>query len=358
MGWNATTAHSGVGRYGSCCIEMDIWEANVNDAAYTPHVCSINQQTQSETNLCDEAGCDFNSYRNGNTTFLGPGKIVDTTKPFTVVTQFITADSTMTGKLTEIRRLYVQNGQVINNSNTNIAGMPEYNSISDAYCAAESEAFGETTPYTSLGGLATMGAAFIKGMVLVMSVWDDYDVNMLWLDSDYPTDQPTAQPGTVRGPCSITSGAPAAVEAAGANVQVVYSNIKWGEIGSTFTGGQYIPPGGGSPPASSSSVSAAPSTMKTSTTSAVTATSSITPMPTTSSPSPKPSGCTTAKYAQCGGIEFDVSFECLQSTYKRKFTHPMANRDASLAPSAVSVPSPTCIILSVCEGRRYSVEMD
>ena len=41
---------------------------------------------------------------------------VDTTKPFTVVTQFITNDDTDNGNLDEIRRIYVQDGKVIPNS--------------------------------------------------------------------------------------------------------------------------------------------------------------------------------------------------------------------------------------------------
>ena len=58
-----------------------------------------------------------NPYRLGNTTFYGNGSnfAVDTTQPFTVVTQWITADGTDTGELTEIRRKYVQNGKVIEN---------------------------------------------------------------------------------------------------------------------------------------------------------------------------------------------------------------------------------------------------
>ena len=31
-----------------------------------------------------------------------------------------------------------------------------------------------------------MGQAMKRGLVLVMSLWDDHEVNMLWLDSDYP----------------------------------------------------------------------------------------------------------------------------------------------------------------------------
>jgi cellulose 1,4-beta-cellobiosidase len=79
---------------------MDIWEANSVSAAYTPHPCSVTEQTRCSgtdcgigarySSLCDADGCDFNSYRMGNTTFYGSGLTVDTSKPFTIVTQFIT----------------------------------------------------------------------------------------------------------------------------------------------------------------------------------------------------------------------------------------------------------------------------
>jgi len=32
--------------------------------------------------ICDKDGCDLNPYRAGVTDFYGPGKTVDTTKPF------------------------------------------------------------------------------------------------------------------------------------------------------------------------------------------------------------------------------------------------------------------------------------
>lgn len=38
--WKATSGNSGTGKYGSCCNEMDIWEANSESAAFTPHVCT------------------------------------------------------------------------------------------------------------------------------------------------------------------------------------------------------------------------------------------------------------------------------------------------------------------------------
>jgi cellulose 1,4-beta-cellobiosidase len=57
---------------------------------------------------------------------------------------------------------------------------------------------------------------------------------MLWLDSTYPTDRDPESPGAARGACDVTSGVPADVESSVPNAQVVFSNIKFGPIGSTF----------------------------------------------------------------------------------------------------------------------------
>jgi len=55
-----------------------------------------------------------------------------------------------------------------------------------------------------------MGAALKNGVVLVMSLWDDHEDNMLWLDS---TDPPTkTEQGGPRGTCSTSSGVPSDVE--------------------------------------------------------------------------------------------------------------------------------------------------
>jgi cellulose 1,4-beta-cellobiosidase len=225
---------------------MDIWEANSISAAYTPHPCqatglSVCTGATCETapgsryaSVCDPDGCDFNSYRMGNTGFYGPGKTIDTTSKFTVVTQFITSTGTASGTLTEIRRFYVQNGVTIANSQSTISGVTG-NSITDAFCTAQKTAFGDTNQFGTKGGLATMGQSLARGHVLVLSIWDDNDVSMLWLDSDYPTTADATKPGIARGTCATSSGVPSAVEAAGANVQVIYSNIKFGDIGSTFT---------------------------------------------------------------------------------------------------------------------------
>jgi cellulose 1,4-beta-cellobiosidase len=38
--------NAGTGKYGTCCTEMDIWEANKISSAYTPHTCSVVGQTR------------------------------------------------------------------------------------------------------------------------------------------------------------------------------------------------------------------------------------------------------------------------------------------------------------------------
>jgi cellulose 1,4-beta-cellobiosidase len=131
-----------------------------------------------------------------------------------------------------------------------------------------------------------MTAAMKDGMVLVMSLWDDYAVNMLWLDSTYPT---TGGLGAARGTCSTSSGVPATVESTDASAYVIYSNIKVGAINSTYTG--TLSTGSGS---SSSSKTSGSTTLKTSTTSSKVSTTTG----------------TAAHYAQCGGTGYTGPTVC------------------------------------------------
>jgi cellulose 1,4-beta-cellobiosidase len=240
-GWTPSSndANAGVGGRGSCCSEMDVWEANSVSTAFTPHSCdTIGQKsctgddcggTYSSTRYageCDADGCDFNSYRMGDTSFYGAGLKVDTSKVFTVVTQFIGEP------LTEIKRFYVQDGVVIPNSESKIANVTG-NSITTEFCDAQKVAFGDNNGFEAHGGLAQMSAAMAGGMTLVMSVWDDHYANMLWLDSTYPTTK--TGPGGPRGTCATTSGVPADVESASGGASVTYSNIKFGPINWTFS---------------------------------------------------------------------------------------------------------------------------
>ena len=243
-----TDKNSGVGHYGTCCNEMDIWESNSISTAYTSHVCTVQGQTRCEgadcgdtdkgqrhTGVCDKDGCDFNPYRLGDKTFYGPAAnfSIDTTQPFTVVTQFITTDGTDNGDLSEIRRLWVQNGKVIRSNNVTVGGQ-KYNSVTDGFCNAQKQAFGDPNDYEKRGGNKVMGEAMSHGMVLVMSLWDDHAVNMLWLDSSYPPDKSPSSPGVTRGTCPTTSGVPAEVESQHPDASVTYSNIKYGELDSTY----------------------------------------------------------------------------------------------------------------------------
>ncbi|OCL03474.1 glycoside hydrolase family 7 protein [Glonium stellatum] len=246
-GWKPSSndANAGVGNHGSCCAEMDVWEANSISAAVTPHSCDTTSQTMctgdacggtySSTRYagtCDPDGCDFNSYRMGNTTFYGPGKTVNTNSKFTVVTQFITNTGTSSGTLSEIRRFYVQNGKLIPNSMSKISGVTG-NSITSAYCDAQKAAFGDTYSFKTHGGFTSMSTAMKNGMALVMSLWDDHYANMLWLDSTYPTDSTSL--GSARGTCATSSGVPADVEVNSPSASVTYSNIKFRPINSTYT---------------------------------------------------------------------------------------------------------------------------
>lgn len=176
--------NSGTGGMGTCCAEMDIWEANSISTAYTAHPCTNNAQHSCKGDACggagsssryggtcDPDGCDFNAFRQGNETFYGPGGsfTVDTTKKVTVTTRFIKGSD---GGLSEIKRFYSQGGKVFSNPASDIAGVAG-NSLTKDYCTAQKSVFGDPDDFAKKGGLAQMGAAVAKPMVLVMSLWDD-----------------------------------------------------------------------------------------------------------------------------------------------------------------------------------------
>ncbi|KIO27346.1 glycoside hydrolase family 7 protein [Tulasnella calospora MUT 4182] len=241
---------SGVGRYGSCCAEVDLWQANSISTATTLHPCAMSGQYQCTDDLsdcgssspdgnryggvCYPDGCDYNPYRLDNPSYygVGPGKVVDTRQKITVVTQFITDSGTPTGTLNEIRCIYVQNGLVISNAAISVSIGVTGNSMNDAYCNHQKLSFGDTNSFQSNGGFGAISRALSSGMVLALSIYDDLDTNLLWLDSNYPPGATGI--GTSRGTCSVTSGIPADVEAQYPNASVTFSNIRFGPIGSTY----------------------------------------------------------------------------------------------------------------------------
>ncbi|KAF7314729.1 Glucanase [Mycena kentingensis (nom. inval.)] len=295
VGWTPSPndTNAGTGTMGTCCPEMDVWEANSISTAFTPHPCTIQGQSTctgsacSAPNVtqgtCDQAGCDFNAYRMGVLNAFGPGSsnVINTQQKFTVVTQFIG------NPITEIRRFYVQNGQVFANPSSAISGVTG-NSLSDSFCAAQKTAFGDPNTFAQKGGMAGMSQSANAGMVLVLSIWDDHAANMLWLDAPYPPTKSPSAPGVTRGTCSPNSGAPTQVESQSPNAQVIYSNIKFGPIGSTFNQGsaQTATSGTGSGgPTSTSTGSGGTST-----------------------------GGTVPEFGQCGGQNYNGPTQCVSGT--------------------------------------------
>merc|ERR1712012_1187518 len=77
------------------------------------------------------------------------------------------------------------------------------------------------------------GEALDAGMVLAMSLWDDADTKMQWLDSDFPAGvDPHTQAGVRRGPCASTA-TKAELDAANQGASVKFWNIRYGEVTST-----------------------------------------------------------------------------------------------------------------------------
>merc|ERR1711863_226722 len=133
---------------------MDIWEANSQSQAYTSHPCTIESQYRCEgqecgdnasderyDGVCDKDGCDYASFRLGDQSFWGPGS------DFTV-----DSSQVVTVELVEIRRKYVQNGNVIENSVMNIDGFEAYDSITEDFCQNYKVALNDYDDHTIKGG--------------------------------------------------------------------------------------------------------------------------------------------------------------------------------------------------------------
>ena len=154
-----------------CGTELDLVEANSEAMAWTLHPCN--------SSACDHPGADMNAYRQGYQAFYGPGKQVDTKRPFTVVTEFTPS---------EIRRYYLQDGARHDHPS---------GALSDASASQWSATFQAENTFAAHGGLAAM---YAQPLVLVLSIWDDPTTGMQWLDGTTGDG-----PGSVRGPCPATS---------------------------------------------------------------------------------------------------------------------------------------------------------
>mmetsp|Transcript_89 Transcript_89/g.233 ORF Transcript_89/g.233 Transcript_89/m.233 type:complete len:550 (-) Transcript_89:437-2086(-) len=243
------------GAHGYCCAEMDLLEGNRAVGVYTAHPCSHEGANKCEgkeecgdkekgyKGWCDKDGCGFAPYRLGNDTFwgAGPGHTIDTTRPLTIITQFITDDGTEDGELIDIRRKYLQDNVLIENAEAPLL-KSKADSMTDDYCTESNKVFdSKGTGFDVLGGVKGMGEALGRGMVLVLSVWDDNLQRMLWLDGEKTNiKEDPEDPGITRGPCKFEKGSDKDVkehlEASG-EMFVTFSNIRYGDLGSTYAPG-------------------------------------------------------------------------------------------------------------------------
>lgn len=157
----------------------------------------------------------MNPYRMGYPEYYGRGYTVDTTRPFSVVTQF-NADESNT--LISYTRIYVQDGVIIEMPSVDVSGTQQ-SAMDDAYCIANN-----ANEYMRLGATAGMGESLDRGMVLIFSLWWDDSTYMAWLD----------QASSGSGPCNATEGNPEVIRQVQPDTQVTFSNIRWGDIGATF----------------------------------------------------------------------------------------------------------------------------
>lgn len=78
-----------------------------------------------------------------------------------------------------------------------------------------------------------MGNSLDKGHVLTVSLWDDGEANMLWLDSTYPLSKPPTKPGVLRGECpGGEQSTPTYIREHFPDAYVTFTNAYIGPIGS------------------------------------------------------------------------------------------------------------------------------
>ena len=96
---------------------------------------------------------------------------------------------------------------------------------------AQKTTFEDRNRFAEMGGMKAMGEALDRGMVLVISMWDDIAVSMNWPGS-YMGDDASAL-GALRGPCNLDDGKPDVLRGAHPDAGYTVTNIRWGELGST-----------------------------------------------------------------------------------------------------------------------------
>ncbi|WYZ44021.1 hypothetical protein EsH8_VII_000457 [Colletotrichum jinshuiense] len=175
---SATDPHRGTGALGACCPEFDVWNSNrhsfstiskscrKNDYFVCNRNCYINSGETKLAPFCDMKGCDYNPYRLNVKDFYGWGKTIDTSKKITVVTRF---------EETQITQFFVQDGVRFEAPAPGYPDFPEGSGLSDGYCRARADTFGEQDWFLLFGGFTTQNNVLRRPMVLAMSISNDGD---------------------------------------------------------------------------------------------------------------------------------------------------------------------------------------
>ncbi|KAK4442321.1 Exoglucanase 1 [Podospora aff. communis PSN243] len=228
-GWESSyfDAASGKGKYGACCPEFALWKSNSQSYAMGSHMCKEKGYTvcegkecEGEEARCDEVGCGYSPYRMGRRGFYGEGKEVDTRRPFTVVTRF---EEGM------VYQVFVQDGKRIETPPPSWGGV---GGITEESCGRRVGVFGEGDGFGELGGWEAHREMLRRPMVLAMSISPDWEGNNRWLDGVYPKGADESKPGAKRGECVGDDAAE--VLAINRNAKVIWSDLRFGPIGSTI----------------------------------------------------------------------------------------------------------------------------
>lgn len=222
---------------------MVAFTGNAISSSFGIHPCASISQTQCledfcggidspqsavKCSSCDDDGCAFNPYRLGDTGYYGiGGKGVDTGKPFTVVTQFLTNNGTDSGSIVEIKPFYSQNGTKIPNSSSKIEELPG-DSITSSFCTKQKVAFAERKIFDKFGGMERITEVLKKGLVMSLGVLDDRRNGMLGLDGILGEGK-----GAERGTCPTPAMNPQDLVASSRSASAKFGRIRVGEIGST-----------------------------------------------------------------------------------------------------------------------------
>ncbi|KAK4249410.1 Exoglucanase 1 [Corynascus novoguineensis] len=245
-GWtpSETDEFSGEGDYGACCPQFSVWNGNAHSFAMSTHTCPYEKKEKPTyfcyrnecdyhyispdergNSACDLNGCSYNPYRMGTRDFYGEGKTIDTASKFTVATQW-TED--------RVTQFLVQNGHKFDVPAPVWEGLPPEAGLSRDMCDMQRIVFEERDGMAENGGWAAhVSQVLDQPMVLVLSIGADHKRWNLWLDSRYPPYDPE-KIGMDRGDCfPIEENDPQVVKNLHPDSTVVWSNIRYGPIGST-----------------------------------------------------------------------------------------------------------------------------